>query len=83
MGNFNSPKNKEEISKIEVRAEWKRVKHRLSTQVSRSDQLNFMAAHWVFMPLLVTCLGQVIVHADHVANRKNPLSKASYLFLLL
>ena len=83
MGDFNSPKNKEEISKIEVRTEWKRVKHRLSTQVSRSDQLNFMAAHWAFMPLLVTCLGQVIEHACHVANGKTPLKMAKNIFLLL
>ena len=83
MGNFNSPKNREENSKIEVRTEWKRVKHRLSTQVSRSDQLNFMAAHWVFMPLLVTCLGQMIEHACLVANGKNPPSKAKYIFLVV
>ena len=51
--------------------------------MSGSDQLNFLALHWVFMPHLVTGLGDVIEHAGHVANRKNPLSKASYLFLLL
>ena len=51
--------------------------------MSRSDQLNFMDLHWVFMPHLVADLGDEIEHAGLVANRKTPLSKACYLFLLL
>ena len=51
--------------------------------MSRGDQLNFMASHWVFMRHLVTGLGDVIEHAGHVANRKTALRKGNYIFLLL
>ena len=33
-----------------------------------------MALHWVFIPHLVTGLGDVIVHAGYVANGKTSLS---------
>ena len=50
--------------------------------MSGSDQLNFMDQHWVFMPHLVTGLGDVIVHAGHVAKEKTALGKVNFFLLL-
>ena len=37
----------------------------------------------MFMPHLVTGLGDVIVHAGHVANGNTPLRKANYFFFVV